>query len=135
MPMALQRETSDKATRRETNGSGWDPLERMHSPFRVRAYWVAGRRATGMGQTLAQFETELVSRLAGNSGTTTCRRRQPTLFVVSGVTDDGIFYAKTLLVGDIQKSFEFTYPRERADVFSAVTARIISSFRSLGTGR
>ena len=88
-----------------------------------------------LGQSLAQFETDSVSRLAGNNGTTTCRRRQPTLFVVSGVTDEKIFYAKTLLVGDIQKSLEFTYPREQADVYSAVTARIASGFRSLGTRR
>ena len=85
-----------------------------------------------LGQTLAQFETDAVSRLAGNSGTATCRRRHPAWFVVSGVTDDKIFHAKTLVVGDIQKSFEFIYPRENADVYSAVTARIISSFRSLG---
>ena len=94
---------------------------------------VWGRHNT-RGQTLAQFETDTVSRLAGDSGTATCRRRHPTWFVVSGITDDEIFYAKTLLVVDIQKSFEFTYPREKADVYSAVTASIASRFRSLGTG-
>ena len=88
-----------------------------------------------LGRTLAQFEIDTVSRLAGNSGAATCRKRHPTWFVVSGVTDDKIFYAKTLLVGDIQKSFEFTYPREKADVYNAVTASIASRFRSLGTGR
>jgi len=88
-----------------------------------------------LGQTLAQFEAEAVNRLAGNSGTVTCRMRQPSWFVVSGVTDDKIFYAKTLLVGDIQKSFEFISPREKADVYNAFTARIVSSFRSLSSGR
>jgi len=88
-----------------------------------------------LGQTLAQFETDAVNRLAGNSGTATCRKRQSTWLVLSGVTDDKIFHAKTLLVGDIRKSFEFTYPRENADVYSAFTARIVSSFRSLDIGR
>jgi len=95
----------------------------------------SGAAITYLGQTLAQFETDAVSRLAGSSGTATCRRRHPTWFVVSGVTDAKIFHAKTLLVGDIQKSFDFTYPREKADVYSAVTARIASGFRSLSTGR
>ena len=87
------------------------------------------------GQTLAQFEADTLSRLTGNSGAATRRKRHPTWFVVSGITEDKIFHAKTLLVSDMQKSFEFTYPRERADVYSAVTARIVSSFRSLETGR
>ena len=85
-----------------------------------------------LGQTLSQFETDTVSRLAGNSGTATRRKRHPTWFVVSGVTDDQIFHAKTILAGDIKRSFEFTYPRENADVYRAVTARIVTTFRSLG---
>ena len=88
-----------------------------------------------LGQTLARIETDTVGRLAGNSGTVTYRRLQPAWFVFSGVTDDKIFNAKTHLVGDMQKSFEFTYPRENADVYRAVTARIVTSFRSLGSGR
>jgi len=88
-----------------------------------------------LGQTLAQFETDTVSRLTKNSGIATCRRRHPTWFAVSGVTADKIFFAKTILACDIQKSFEFTYPREKADVDNAVTASIASRFRSLGTGR
>ena len=88
-----------------------------------------------LGQTLAQFETDTVSRLTGNSGTATFRRRRSTWLVVSGVTDDKIFHAKTLLIGNIQKSLEFTYPRETADVYRLVTTGIVSSFRSLRIGR
>ena len=111
------------------NGEGQRFLGRDYASLAV---W-GGYNA--LGQTLAQFETDSISRLAGNSGTVTCRRRQPTSFVVSGVKDDKIFFAKTLLVRDIQKSLEFTYPRETADVYSAVTARIASGFRSLGAER
>ena len=88
-----------------------------------------------LGQTLAQFETDTVSRLAGNSGTATFRRRRSTWLIVSGVTDDEIFHAKTLLVGNIQKSLEFTYPTEKADVYRLVTTGIVSSFKNLRTGR
>jgi hypothetical protein len=88
-----------------------------------------------LGQTLDQIEADTVKQLAGKSGTVTYSRRGPTWFVVSGVTNDKMFYAKTFLVGDTEKSFEISYPREKAQIYNAVTARVASCFKSLGTER
>src|SRR5271155_242727 len=77
-----------------------------------------------LDQTIDQIETNTVNRLTGYSGTVAYLLREPTWSVVSGVTKDKtsgitsdiIFYRKTFLVGDVQQSFEFTYPRENPDV-------------------
>ena len=73
------------------NGDGQRFLGRDGATLRV---WGGDN---SRGQTPAQFEIDTVSRMTGNSGIATFRRRRSSWLVIYGATDDKIFYAKTLL--------------------------------------
>jgi hypothetical protein len=50
------------------------------------------------------------------------------MFVVTGMANGKIFYQKTLLRGDVFKTFIIEYPEAKRASFDAVTARIARSF-------
>jgi hypothetical protein len=50
------------------------------------------------------------------------------MFVVSGTEDGKIFYQKTLLRGDVFKTFIIEYDERKRGVYDAVTTRVARSF-------
>ena len=55
-------------------------------------------------------------------------------YVVSGRQNGKIFYEKTMLKGDVFKTFTIEYDESERDKYDPITARISRSFVSLGAG-
>lgn len=65
---------------------------------------------------------------AQENRTVTYKVIKPDMFVVSGHANGKIFYQKTLLRGDVFKTFIIEYDEGERGTFDAITARIARSF-------
>jgi hypothetical protein len=88
-------------------------------------------RHNALGQSLKQIMDETSSRLAGKSGKVTYKMIKPNWFVVSGVNESSIFYAKTLRNHAQLKSFELTYSQASAATYQPLVPRISGCFHDL----
>lgn len=88
-------------------------------------------RNNALQETLKEEMDETASRLSGKQGRVTYSTMKPSWFAVSGVNDNSIFYAKTLLSHDQFKSFELKYNRGAAPVYDPLIHRIAACFSDL----
>jgi hypothetical protein len=88
-------------------------------------------RHNALGQSLKEIMDESSSRLAGKSGKVTYKIIKPEWFVLSGVNESSIFYAKTLSSHAQLKSFELTYNRASAATYQPLVRRISKCFSDL----
>jgi hypothetical protein len=81
-----------------------------------------------LNQTLAGAYKEAVAEINQN-GTVTYKVLGRNSFVVSGTRGGKVIYQKTLLRGDVFKSFTFEYPVSSKSTYDPVTNRIANSFK------
>jgi hypothetical protein len=84
-----------------------------------------------LNETLTQRLSDTAKRLAASPGKVTYKVQKANWFVVSGQSNDAIFYAKTFFSHGQFKSFELTYDRSLAALYNPLVARFVSCFTDL----
>lgn len=51
-------------------------------------------------------------------------------YVVSGIEAGKVFYVRRTLVGDVFKTFSFTYPENEAALYEPILKRMLASYRT-----
>jgi hypothetical protein len=96
-----------------------------------RAQLIVYGQNNALEERLKDVMGEAQSRLGGPSGKVTYKLLKSSEFVLSGQRGPTIFYAKTIYSHGQFKSFEMTYDRTWAAIYSPLLWRMISCFTDL----
>jgi hypothetical protein len=84
-----------------------------------------------LNETLGEALIDASAMLAGPHGRVTYKVLKRRWFVISGVNERFVFFAKTIASHDQFKAFELTYRRSEATTYSPLVERISSCFTDL----
>jgi len=82
-----------------------------------------------LNQSLADVYQQAISDVEQDRGSVSYKVLHSDFFVVSGTRNKKIVYQKTLLRGDVFKTFTFSYPASSKAVYDSITTRIANSFK------